>query len=76
MDLISVVWEVRPERAASLPRWLGYAVYGAVLRRLAERDLAQAEEVHEAEGPSGLTCSTAGVSPAGDGLSAGAGLAD
>jgi CRISPR-associated endoribonuclease Cas6 len=58
MDLISVVWEVRPERAASLPRWLGYAVYGVVLRRLAERDAARAGEVHEAEGPSGLTCST------------------
>ncbi len=33
-------------------------MYGAVLRRLAERDPARAAEVHEAEGPSGLTCST------------------
>lgn len=58
VDLISLVFVVRPKEAASLPRWLGYAVYGAVLGRLKERDLALAAQIHEGEGPSGLTCST------------------
>lgn len=58
VDLISVVYEVRPEARADLPRWLGYAVYGTVLHRLREQDPALAREVHEEEGPGGLTCST------------------
>jgi len=57
-DLVSVVYEVRPEREAPMPRWLGYAVYGAVLRRLAAADPDLAREVHDREGPAGLTCST------------------
>ncbi len=58
VDLISLVFVVRPEEAASLPRWLGYAVYGAVLGKLKERDSDLAARIHEGEGPSGLTCST------------------
>ncbi len=57
-DMISVVYEVRPEARAALPRWLGYAVYGAVLRRLGEPHPALAAEIHDEDRPGGLTCST------------------
>ncbi|WP_322798447.1 CRISPR system precrRNA processing endoribonuclease RAMP protein Cas6 [Thermoflexus sp.] len=72
-DLISLVFRVRPEAAAPLPRWLGHAVYGAVLQRIAAQDPELAARIHRGEGPAGLTCSTLmgpwegeGVTPAHD----------
>ncbi len=57
MDLISLVLTLRPEREAELPPRLGRAAHAIFLERLAQRDAAQAQALHDAQGPKPFTCS-------------------
>lgn len=68
--MIAFRLHLRVEKPASLPPFLGRAVYAATLARLSEWDAALATELHDADGPKPLTCSdlwgrsaAAGVAP-------------
>lgn len=57
MDLISVVFTLRPERVATLPGHLGRAAHAAFLSLVAARDPSLAQLLHESDETRPFTCS-------------------
>ena len=57
MDLLSLVLTLRPTTTAPLPPRLGRAAHAILLARIAARDPALAETLHESDGPRPITAS-------------------
>ncbi|MGC9396887.1 MAG: CRISPR system precrRNA processing endoribonuclease RAMP protein Cas6 [Anaerolineae bacterium] len=57
MDLLSLVLTLRPTTEAALPPRLGRAAHAILLARIAARDSALAEAIHEGDGPRPITAS-------------------
>ncbi|GAB4405903.1 MAG: CRISPR-associated endoribonuclease Cas6 [Anaerolineales bacterium] len=57
MDLISVVFTLRPERVATLPGHLGRAAHAAFLSLVAARNPSLAQLLHESDETRPFTCS-------------------